>query len=295
MKKNYLLLAIIIIAILIIGVLLSLTNRQKEEIVKISEHELCQNYGGTWLNNECVIEDDFVISNEEFQIIKDELALLKASCENLGGRYILSEDIIEAFEMGGECEINGVIYQNREWEWMDDLKKTCIENYGGVWLGKNNENFECEINGVIYPGNWDLYFNVKAECERSGGEFIANPQDIYNNWQCQIEGQSFREGRWSRIDEFKNSCESHGGVWIGGDNFNCQIYGRTLGHGQWERLSHADQMAELCEAANGQWNSQSKRCSGVEQEWCGEVLEQIPAINSLSYNQENRACILYIY
>ncbi len=283
-KTNLLILTVVIIALIITSWFL-FNPSEKKQSVDFSKESLCQQMRGNWADDKCWF-GDIIASDEELDFFKQELELLVKSCKDNGGTWVGGLD--------KQCAIDGVVYKEGEWQVMKELKDSCQE-YGGMWLGQFEDTFVCEIDGIPYFGNWASYFRSQEECEKSDGDFIALSKDNFSDWNCVVDGKSYREGRWSRIEEMKESCLEFNGVWLGGDNFECEVFGDIQTNGQWVRLSYSDNMAERCQSDGGDWDSENRKCVGVDKDWCMQIVSDYPEIGALSYNKESASCILYEY
>lgn len=73
----------------------------------------------------------------------------------------------------------------------------------------------------------------------------------------------------------KESCEEVGGEYIGGDRFRCDWDGNVYFDRSWERAAKAPSMGERCIEDGGSWDEGRRACSGLEKEWCDDILVEL--------------------
>lgn len=324
MKKNKAFLIILIIILLILGawyLVSSFSNGGSQENTEanlnfqetepfMEQKSNCEVEGGMWLvdRNFCHIynqeqanllqesceelEGEWLVESEKYECIIDgelwqygEWEMLdwqmfmanKESCLDSGGAWL--GGLEEA------CEINGDTFYRGQWLVLEEMENLCVNEYSGEWLG--GEDLACKIDGEVYPGNFVSVFEMKASCEENKGTWLGG-----DNNECQISSEIYENKSWERIEEMKTSCEEAGGVYVGGNKFSCDINDVVYDNKLWERVSKADVMGQRCEDDGGNWEVETKTCSGLALEWCMDINEELE-FNGLGWRESDLSCYVY--
>lgn len=262
MKKNNFL----IIAALVILILLGLwyflpNNKNNNENYQIVN---CEQNGGQWLDNKCMISPTDIVSPEE---LVDSAKELEASCLAAYGIWLNDDEF--------SCEIDGVTYPHGSWEMIEEKYSSCLEHQG-AWLG--GIEFACEIDEKIYNGNWEQVMVFKNSCQDLAGVWLAG-----DNNECSLDGQVYTNGTWNKLSAMKDSCLQYGGEFLAGPDFECQIYDDVYKNNEWVRVAVAPSIGEKCEADGGTWLPEYQECEGLPLDWCIQTESEFAGIKGLKF------------
>lgn len=154
------------------------------------------------------------------------------------------------------------------------------------------------LNIFLQPGR-----EVQQAIEKSTEEIVAEEINQlhlscieYGVWlggennECEIEGDIYPNGSWTRIAEMAASCLEYNGEFYAGPKFMCKINNEFYFDKNWVRASVAPDMAVMCEIDGGIWLDEYKECEGLSIDWCIKAESTFSEVRGLTFNECASAC-----